>query len=192
MRSILCALLMAVSIVTPAFAQETSSEAQPPQSADALDFMLGVWHTVGGVPRPDGSYTRSPGVLTGERAFTGGPGESILVRTHNLPRDANDDNPFNISYFEDISIYVYHPQRSVWSGIAHNTLGDRKWRDFVRADEEVVFMQRGELFEGVTGDIRFTYYDITATSFEMRIDYRPTPDAVWQMGTFRLSARRAG
>ena len=189
---LLASLLTLSPVAAGAHAQSAESQAISPQSADALNFLLGVWHTTGGVPREGGGYTQSHGMLTGERAFRGGPGESILVRTHNLPRDENDDNPFNIAFFEDISIYVFHPQRSVWSGIAHNTLGNRKWRDFVRADDEVVFFQRGELFEGVVGDIRFTYYDITETSFEMRIDYRPIPEAEWQMGTYRMSARRAG
>ena len=183
------ALLLSGTSVT--LAQDTGTDR--PQSATALDFLIGVWHTVGGVPQEDGSYTQRPGMLIGEAAFQGTEAPAIMVRTHSLPHARTGDNPFGIRYFEDLSVYVFHPEAGTWSGVAHNTLGNRKWRDFVAADEtEVVFFQSGELFQGVAGDIRFTYYNISENHFDMRIDYRPSPDADWQMGTYRMSADRLG
>ena len=187
MKRLLLALILGLSFPVLAPAQT----ATPATNLTALDFFLGVWRTTGGVPQADGSYSHSTGMLTGERAFLGGPIANILIRTQSF-RVPADDDPFGIPYFEDITIYSQNPETGQWGGVANNTLGNRKWRDVTVTADEVSFYESGEAFQGVTGEIRFTYFNIQADSFEMRVDYRQSENAPWQMGTYRMSAERIG
>jgi hypothetical protein len=168
----------------------------PAQPEAAMDFFLGTWRTVGGIPQDDGSYTRSSGVLVAERAFRGGSTPSIMLRNMSIRAVDTDaeDNPFDIPYFEDISIYAFHRESGTWRGISHNTLGNRKWRDITVSDGQISFTQTGELFQTVPnqGQIRFVYSNITADQFEMQVDYRPAGAEDWVLGTYRMTAYRAG
>jgi len=175
------AMLLAAAVTTQA--------PDPAHVESALDFFLGQWRTVGGVPKPDGSHTQDVGMLIGERAFRGGSTPNVLVRTVQ-DRTEPGDNPFELDYFESVDLYVYHAESGSWRGISHNTLGNRKWRDVTIGDGTMSFIQTGELFGDAKGEVRFYYYDITADHFEMRVDHRPTPDSEWTEGTFRMSADR--
>ena len=187
MKYALIILVFAMGLCAPASAQEPSGD-----TVQALDFFLGVWRTEGGIPLEDGSWSRNSGILTGERAFRGSDTASVLVRTQSVPDSADTGSPFDIRYFEDITVYVREPATGQWRGIAHNTLGNRKWRDVTVAADSVSFIQRGELFQASQGDVRFTYYNITADRFEMRVDYRPDTETDWQLGTYRMTATRIG
>ena len=193
MKNLLLALALGLAFPLAVNAQTATPEATTAEAAPlgALDFFLGVWRTTGGIPQADGSYTRSTGMLTGERAFLGSPIANVLIRTQSF-KVPGDDDPFGIPYFEDVTIYTRNPTTGQWGGVANNTLGNRKWRDVTVTQDEVIFDERGEAFQGTTGEIRFTYYDIQPDSFEMRVDYRENADAPWQMGTYRMSAVRIG
>lgn len=204
MKSAIILLATLMLSATPLAHAQSTAEAQTgapargePQPgtedpAHALDFFLGVWRTTGGIPTEDGSYTRNSGVLVGEPAFRGGDTPAVMVRTHSMPAEDEAASPFGIRYFEDISLYVFHGESGLWRGITHNTLGNRKWRDLTIGDGEVSFIQRGELFQTDSGEVRFTYFNIEADRFEMRVDYRTGTDADWQIGTYRMTATRIG
>lgn len=166
-----------------------ASAPDPANLESALDFLMGRWRTVGGIPKPDGTYTKSAGLLIGERVFDGGSTPNVLVRTVQDRSEPGDD-PFGLDYFESVDIYVFHSKSETWRGISHNTLGNRKWRDVTIGDGTMSFIQTGELFEGAQGEVRFVYYEITEDHFEMRVDHRPTPDSEWTEGTYRMSADR--
>ncbi|WP_297734913.1 hypothetical protein [uncultured Maricaulis sp.] len=187
MRYVLITLFLAMSLGAPAWAQESRTDTR-----HALDFFLGVWRTEGGIPLEDGSWSRNSGVLTGERAFRGSDTPSVMVRTQSVPDSADTGSPFDIRYFEDITLYVLEPSSGEWRGISHNTLGNRKWRDVTISEGSVSFIQRGELFQVDQGEVRFTYSNITADRFEMRVDYRPDTESDWQIGTYRMTATRIG
>jgi hypothetical protein len=176
------------------FATASSAQPDPAQPETALDFFLGTWRTVGGVPRDDGSYTQSTGILIGERAFRGGTTPNVMVRAMTIPDSQPNDSPFDIRYFEDITIYSYHTESGLWRGVTHNTLANRKWRDVTVSDGAMSFIQSGEQFQTVApeGQIRFTYNNITDDRFEMRVDYMPPGEREWIEGTYRMTAYRAG
>lgn len=179
--------LLTLSAAAPA-------QPDPEHPEAAMDFFLGTWRTVGGIPTEDGSYTQSTGVLIGERAFRGGSTPNVMLRGMTIPDNQANDDPFGIDYFEDITIYAYHAESGLWRGVTHNTLGNRKWRDVTLTDGEMTFMQSGEQFRTVApqGQIRFTYFNITADRFEMRVDYMPPDENTWIEGTYSMTAYRAG
>ncbi len=185
----LIAILSFFIFPATAAAQPLPDPANPEQ---AFDFMRGSFLTHGGVPLADGGNESNQGLLTGEGAFIGGDTPSILIRTMSLPGENAGNNAFGITYFEDLTIFAFHAESSQWRGVAHNTLGNRKWRDVTVSDGEIRFTQTGELFQNTQGSIRFTYHDISDTGFSMRIDYLAPESEDWVMGTSRMTARRQG
>lgn len=178
-----------LSIQTAGGVVASSTAPNPARPEMALDFLLGRWRTVGGVPNPDGGYTRDAGLMIGERAFDGGTTPSVLVRTVQDGSESGDD-PFGLDYFESLYLYAYHATSKTWRGVSHNTLGDRKWRDVTIGDGTMSFIQTGELFREATGEVRFHYYAITADHFEVRVDHRANPSSKWTEGTYRMTADR--
>ena len=163
----------------------------PHHPETALDFFIGRWRTVGGVPKPEGGYTRDTAVLIGEarlpRRFRH---RTCWCGAFKTAPTKKGTNPFGLDYFESVDLYVYHAASGRWRGISHNTLGNRKWRDVTIGDGTMSFVQTGELFQNAEGEVRFHYYDITVDHFEMRVDHRATEDAEWTLGTYRMSADR--
>ena len=187
MLRFISALWAALTLVTGAQAQSETIE-----PSQAFERLMGVWRTVGGVPQEDGSYTANVGVFIGEPAFLGGETPSILIRTYSMPEGEPGDNPFGIRYFESVSIFAFHAESGDWRGIGHNTLANRKWREVTLDGDAISYVQTGELFQEVQGQVRFTYYDITEDGFEMRVDYLAPDTDEWILGTYRMTARRIG
>ena len=67
-------------------------------------------------------------------------------------------------------IYAYHAQSNVWRGTGINTLANRKWRDVSVVDNQIQFLESGELFGGQEGKKRFVYFNVTGDRFESRTE----------------------
>ena len=65
-------------------------------------------------------------------------------------------------------MYAYHEETGLWRGAGVNTLANRKWRDVSAVDGNIVVIESGELFGGRPGKNRFTYFNISECSFELR------------------------
>lgn len=87
-------------------------------------------------------------------------------------------------------MYAYHEETGLWRGIGVNTLANRKWRNVSVVDGDIFIVESGELFGGRPGKNRFTYFNISECSFELRAEYSPDGET-WRPGRYGLSAEKA-
>lgn len=87
-------------------------------------------------------------------------------------------------------MYAYHEETGLWRGAGVNTLANRKWRNVNVVDGDIVIVESGELFGGRPGKNRFTYFNISECSFELRSENSDDGE-VWRPSRYGFVAEKA-
>lgn len=173
-------VVFVTALFTPLFLSAAKAQA-PTDHAGLFDQFEGVWRLNTYFEGDDGSVTERIAELRVTRLESEQAPVFLFEERH--------DGQANNGLFIGRVLYAYHQDANAWRGAGVNTLANRKWRD-VRVDgDEIVFLETGELFGGRSGKNRFTYYNITDSSFELRGE--ATEDGeTWTPSRYRFTAER--